>query len=247
MKLAGCITIRRGGLDAPLGSWRFVGKLGLGLLMSALIMISGVATAQDGGGMEWEKTTEEIATDGVGPRNVSFRFKNTGERPIIIQSVSTSCGCTVIKPEKREYGPGEVGVLPVTHKPLPGGGVRSYRINVQTDEGGGRQHTLFLRVTNQPRFALQPRVVTWEQGEQRGAKKLELRVKVDDPSKVVAARADKDVVDVSIIDEQEPGRKTVVITPKAEMGGFSGRVRVQLVTEPAVAPSADSQFFVIFR
>lgn len=43
----------------------------------------------------------------------SFRFKNTGSKPLSIFEASASCGCTV--PEKPEYPvqPGEIGFLKV--------------------------------------------------------------------------------------------------------------------------------------
>ena len=43
--------------------------------------------------------------------NVSFRFKNTGSKPLIISNVSASCGCTVPEVPKKPYAPGETGVI----------------------------------------------------------------------------------------------------------------------------------------
>ena len=45
--------------------------------------------------------------------DVTFKFKNTGDTPLIIKNVSASCGCTATKLTKKEYGPGESGELPV--------------------------------------------------------------------------------------------------------------------------------------
>jgi hypothetical protein len=43
--------------------------------------------------------------------DVSFRFKNTGSKPLIISNVSASCGCTVPEVPKKPYAPGETGVI----------------------------------------------------------------------------------------------------------------------------------------
>ncbi len=45
------------------------------------------------------------------PLDVSFRFKNTGNKPLVISNVSASCGCTVPEVPKKPYAPGETGVI----------------------------------------------------------------------------------------------------------------------------------------
>lgn len=44
----------------------------------------------------------------------SFKFKNTGESPLIIQSVKAACGCTVLKDWPKEaIMPGESAEIPI--------------------------------------------------------------------------------------------------------------------------------------
>ena len=42
---------------------------------------------------------------------VSFRFRNAGEKPLIITNVTASCGCTVPEKPERPFLPGEEGVI----------------------------------------------------------------------------------------------------------------------------------------
>lgn len=42
-----------------------------------------------------------------------FRFRNTGQKPLIISRASSTCGCTVPKFPKKPIAPGEVGYLRV--------------------------------------------------------------------------------------------------------------------------------------
>lgn len=42
---------------------------------------------------------------------VSFRFKNTGSKNLVIANVSASCGCTVPEKPEKPYTPGEEGVI----------------------------------------------------------------------------------------------------------------------------------------
>ena len=43
--------------------------------------------------------------------NVSFRFKNTGSKPLIISRVWAQCGCTVPETPQKPYAPGQTGVI----------------------------------------------------------------------------------------------------------------------------------------
>jgi uncharacterized protein (DUF58 family) len=42
---------------------------------------------------------------------VSFRFKNSGTKNLVIANVSASCGCTVPEKPEKPYAPGEEGVI----------------------------------------------------------------------------------------------------------------------------------------
>lgn len=42
---------------------------------------------------------------------VTFRFKNTGSKNLVIENVSASCGCTVPEKPEKPFAPGEEGVI----------------------------------------------------------------------------------------------------------------------------------------
>lgn len=42
---------------------------------------------------------------------VSYRFKNAGDKNLIIANVSASCGCTVPEKPEKPFAPGEEGVI----------------------------------------------------------------------------------------------------------------------------------------
>ena len=207
------------------------------------------ASAQDQPpGLQWEQTTIAIETDGLSaPTNVAYRFRNTSDRPVTIISTGASCGCTIPAPSKTTYAPGESGELPVAHKPKPGAGQHVYQINVQTDENGGRAHMLTLQVKNNPRIAVMPRVINWAAGEDRAAKSIDIRIRQGEALKVTGANAQPDVLDVTVTDAPDAGHQILHVTPKPGTTLVPGRVRVQLVTEPPLAPSMDTQFFAVLR
>ncbi len=46
----------------------------------------------------------------------SYKFKNTGKKPLLIREVHTSCGCTASSYSKEPVSPGEDGFVDVTFK-----------------------------------------------------------------------------------------------------------------------------------
>ncbi len=50
----------------------------------------------------------------------TFKFKNTGNSPLIIESAQASCGCTVPNKPDEPIAPGEVGEMDVIFKPKEG-------------------------------------------------------------------------------------------------------------------------------
>ena len=79
--------------------------------------------------------------------DVSFRFKNTGDKPLIISSVSTSCGCTTI-PEKPKdpFAPGQEGVIKAKFDSKNMAGERVREVFVSANTKKSTSHILFLRV-----------------------------------------------------------------------------------------------------
>jgi hypothetical protein len=49
------------------------------------------------------------------PKDTCFRIKNIGDKPLIIQNVETSCGCTVPVWTKKPIGIGEQGQIKITY------------------------------------------------------------------------------------------------------------------------------------
>jgi hypothetical protein len=104
------------------------------LLLCLLLLLPATVLA---GGLQWEKTEVAIESiEGGGKVPGELKFTNTSAQPIRIRAVPASCGCIVAKPEKRDYAPGESGIIPFTYAPKRKWGTRAYRVYVVTSEGG---------------------------------------------------------------------------------------------------------------
>jgi hypothetical protein len=79
--------------------------------------------------------------------DVAFRFKNTGDKPLFISSVSASCGCTTIPEKPKEpFAPGQEGVIKAKFDSKNMAGERLREVYVTANTKKSQSHTLFLQV-----------------------------------------------------------------------------------------------------
>ncbi len=66
--------------------------------------------------------------------DVSFRFKNTGTKPLVIAKVWAQCGCTVPETPQKPYAPGETGVIKASFNSTakPGTNTKQVYMNANT-------------------------------------------------------------------------------------------------------------------
>lgn len=63
----------------------------------------------------------------------SFRFKNTGKKPLVVTNASASCGCTVPEKPERPILPGETGFLKVVFNSKGKSGHQEKNITVSSN------------------------------------------------------------------------------------------------------------------
>jgi Protein of unknown function (DUF1573) len=65
--------------------------------------------------IQWLDSTKDFGKIQEGQQlAVSFRFKNTGDKPLVIERVQPSCGCTVAEQSKEPVAPGNEGEIKAT-------------------------------------------------------------------------------------------------------------------------------------
>lgn len=77
---------------------------------------------------------------------VSFRFKNTGTKPLVIADVTASCGCTVPEKPEQPFAPGEEGVIKAKFDSKGRPGENRKHITVDANTNPSRTHSLDFRV-----------------------------------------------------------------------------------------------------
>ena len=77
---------------------------------------------------------------------VSFRFKNTGDKPLVIEDVRPTCGCTAANPPDKPILPGEEGVINATFDSKSRPGINSKDITVVATTKNTKEHKLHFDV-----------------------------------------------------------------------------------------------------
>lgn len=77
---------------------------------------------------------------------VSFRFKNTGDKPLVIKNVRPSCGCTAANPPDKPILPGEEGVINASFDSKGRAGTNKKDIYVTANTAEKTDHVLHFDV-----------------------------------------------------------------------------------------------------
>ncbi|MCM5664380.1 DUF1573 domain-containing protein [Galbibacter mesophilus] len=105
------------------------------LLMLLFVGVIGfTATAQDKTAkIEFKKDVIDYGEIAKGSDGVRvFEFRNTGDAPLVISNVRSSCGCTIPKKPEDPVAPGKTGVIEVKYDTNRVGPIRK-TITVQSN------------------------------------------------------------------------------------------------------------------
>lgn len=78
--------------------------------------------------------------------DISYRFKNTGTKPLVIKNVNVSCGCTVAEKPEQPIAPGKEGIIKASFNSSGKPGPNSKSIMVYANTEGTEEHKLNFMV-----------------------------------------------------------------------------------------------------
>lgn len=184
--------------------------------------------------MVFDKTLVEIGKiDDSEPVEVEFKFTNRGVGTLVISNVSSTCGCTVPQLTKREYGPGESGVIKATFDPKNRPGQQHKSITVASNDGRNPTMSLTLTADVVPNVRVDPQQLMLEP-VQKGQSRTKL-------FKVFGRKPGFEVTAVRALPETMPFKVRVLETKDVEIGGEKQREVTVEVSLPAGSPVG--QFF----
>jgi hypothetical protein len=97
--------------------------------------------------IQWLDSTKDFGKIQEGQMlDVSFRFKNTGDKPLVIQRVQPSCGCTVAEQPKEPIAPGDEGLIRANFNSQGHTGINHKTLSVYANTRGRQNHSLRFAV-----------------------------------------------------------------------------------------------------
>lgn len=72
---------------------------------------------------------------------ITWNFKNSGDKPLVIQNVSASCGCTIPEKPEQPLAPGETGTIKAKFNGS-GMGIIVKQVHVLANTTPSQEHTL---------------------------------------------------------------------------------------------------------
>src|SRR4030042_4409855 len=126
-------------------------KISFSIQMLVVLMLAGIMNTADGfsqnsakvaSGIEWAEKTFDFGKILQGnPVIAEFQFKNPSIVPLIINSVKTSCGCTIADYTKEPIQPQKTGTIKVTYD-AQNIGYFQKSIAVSTNAGEGSENLI---------------------------------------------------------------------------------------------------------
>ena len=114
-------------------------------------------TSQNPGGqittIQWLDSAQNYGKINEGQKlAISFRFRNSGNKPLIIESVQPTCGCTVADYPKEPIAPGAEGEITGSFDSNGREGLQRKHITVRTNTDPAQQDVTFeVNVVAKPR------------------------------------------------------------------------------------------------
>jgi hypothetical protein len=180
-------------------------------------------------GLRWDRTVAELrAAPSAKEVEVEFAFKNTGDRPVRITRVVTSCGCTTTRAAKDVYAPGESGNITARFEFGDRRGLQQKRITVRTDDPQQPETQLGLVVQIEEVVELDRTLLLWRRGDPVEAKTVVVTPVVEDPVSVLGA----EVVGAGFsakVRALEGGKKhEVTVTPQGTSEPSAAQIAVRI-------------------
>lgn len=206
-------------------------------LTAALIVLFLAPSASLRAGLTWEKMTSSHEVP-LGKTSLEIRlpFTNSGSAPVTVESIHTSCGCTVASLSKKVYSAGERGEITITYDATGQVGPQQRMVTVYTSDKPAEPDVLTLDINIPELFEITPRLVYWRAETAADEKRVSIKLNpgLSNPRATLAA-AVPDTITARLERVGEEPNYQLVITPASTASAFRATLRLQIEAE-GVAP-----------
>jgi hypothetical protein len=107
--------------------------------------------------LKLEKSEHDFGVVGPDTSNkCQFKFSNAGKSALKIESVQSTCGCTVPELAKKDYAPGESGAIDVTFRSPSAGGIITKHLYVTSNDPVVPRAELAIKATVEIKVVVDP-------------------------------------------------------------------------------------------
>jgi len=158
--------------------------------------------------------------------HVSFVMRNNGEGPVKIAELDTSCSCLDVRSDKKVLAPGDEALIEAEFSLSKLAGTAEKYIYVKANLPEFQEFRLSVRVTVDPLFEIEPKMLDWVVGEKVEEKRIRFRVLRDQPVNIVSVTSSRESVSVRS-EVIEPGKVfDVILKPESTDDTLLGMVRI---------------------
>jgi hypothetical protein len=190
-------------------------KLSISCCLNTGVILAGIILATTftaRGELLWESSVQEFERASAdGSVEAHYGFKNTGSTPVTIVRISSSCGCTVAKTDKKTYLPGESGQITARFSFGNRKGLQRKVIAVGLSDGIEKQ--LALNVSILEPLTVRPGLLLWRIGEDAVPKRVQLTPAKGVPLKIRSVSSSSPRVTAELHPNAEAFDYTVTVAP----------------------------------
>lgn len=200
------------------------------LLLAPLLTLSARA------GLEFEaQLLERTARHADTEVSGEFKFKVTGDRAVTIKDIASYCSCLKAgvkvqeggKEARREYKPGETGVIEAKFLLGTFEGEVTKQVDVITDDPAQPEIPLAVKVTIPPIFKMEPESLKWEIGEEAKPKTIRVTVLDEKEIAVTALESSRENMAAAFKEVKKGREYEITLTPKTTAEPMLGVLRVE--------------------
>jgi len=211
-------------------------------LLIACFTVALVVSA--GAALTFEQTEIDLKPELTDKTAVAhFKYKNTGDKPVKINSVHASCGCTTAALAKNDVAPNETGEIVATFTIGERTGEQNKTITVQTDDPAQQAVVLRLKATIPQLLQIAPAFVYWAANDTLKPKEITVDVGGDFPvDKLNVTSTDKSI-ETEVVPVPNKKEFRVIVKPTE-----SGRpINASLKIEPNFPKDAPKPYYANVR
>jgi Protein of unknown function (DUF1573) len=174
----------------------------------------------------WENPTQEFQRSSAdGAVEAHYAFKNTGPTAVTILGITSSCGCTVARAEKKTYAPGESGKITARFTFGNRKGLQRKVITVGLSDG--TETKLGLNVSILEPLTVTPTLLFWRVGEGAAPKKVQLKAANDVPVNIRSVSSSSPRVTTQLEIKAEGTDYTLIVSPSDTAAKLAATVTVE--------------------